>query len=91
MLAKTTAVLAIALAFAGFNLSSSAFGAGSDAGQAIEGHGFRGDPFAHGISRHRPANGYYGGPGNGLRFSGYGDRDVWGHWGTYYGPMIHGP
>jgi hypothetical protein len=23
---------------------------------------------------------------NGLR--GYGNRDVWGHWGAYYGPMI---
>jgi hypothetical protein len=21
-------------------------------------------------------------------FSGYGNRDVWGHWGAYYGPMI---
>ncbi len=28
----------------------------------------------------------YGNP-NG-NFSGYGSRDVWGHWGTYYGPMI---
>jgi hypothetical protein len=28
----------------------------------------------------------YGNP-NG-KFSGYGGRDVWGHWGAYYGPMI---
>jgi hypothetical protein len=21
-------------------------------------------------------------------FRRYGDRDVWGHWGAYYGPMI---
>jgi hypothetical protein len=21
-------------------------------------------------------------------FRGYGGRDVWGHWGAYYGPMI---
>ncbi len=28
----------------------------------------------------------YGNP-NG-NFSGYGSRDVWGHWGSYYGPMI---
>jgi hypothetical protein len=28
----------------------------------------------------------YGNPdGN---FSGYGNRDLWGHWGAYYGPMI---
>jgi hypothetical protein len=24
-------------------------------------------------------------------FGGYGDRDVWGHWGSYYGPMVHVP
>jgi hypothetical protein len=28
----------------------------------------------------------YGDP-NG-NFGGYGNRDVWGHWGAYYGPMI---
>jgi hypothetical protein len=28
----------------------------------------------------------YGNP-NG-NFSGYDSRDVWGHWGAYYGPMI---
>ena len=28
----------------------------------------------------------YGNP-NG-NFRGYGSRDVWGHWGAYYGPMI---
>ncbi|KGT73781.1 hypothetical protein MA20_42010 [Bradyrhizobium japonicum] len=22
---------------------------------------------------------------------GYGDRDVWSHWGGYYGPMVHAP
>ena len=26
--------------------------------------------------------------GQGDRFSGYEGRDVWGHWGTYYGPMV---
>jgi hypothetical protein len=28
----------------------------------------------------------YGNPN--ANFSGYGNRDVWGHWGAYYGPMI---
>ncbi len=28
----------------------------------------------------------YGDPNGNL--SGYGNRDVWGHWGAYYGPMI---
>jgi hypothetical protein len=31
----------------------------------------------------RPENGNPNG-----NFSGYGNRDVWGHWGAYYGPMI---
>jgi cytochrome c5 len=22
---------------------------------------------------------------------GLGDRDAWGHWGAYYGPMVHAP
>lgn len=22
---------------------------------------------------------------------GYEDRDLWGHWGGYYGPMVHAP
>ena len=26
--------------------------------------------------------------GEGDRFRGYESRDVWGHWGTYYGPMV---
>jgi hypothetical protein len=28
----------------------------------------------------------YGNPNGNL--GGYGNRDVWGHWGAYYGPMI---
>jgi hypothetical protein len=28
----------------------------------------------------------YGNPNR--DFSSYGNRDVWGHWGAYYGPMI---
>jgi hypothetical protein len=26
--------------------------------------------------------------GEGDRFRGYEGHDVWGHWGTYYGPMV---
>jgi hypothetical protein len=28
----------------------------------------------------------YGNPN--VNFNGYGNPDVWGHWGAYYGPMI---
>jgi hypothetical protein len=38
------------------------------------GDGFRGD--------------YFGGGFGGTLGDGYGGRDVWGHWGTYYGPMV---
>jgi hypothetical protein len=45
-------------------------------------------------SRHRPENAnasttpgaHYIGEGD--RFRGYEGHDVWGHWGTYYGPMV---
>ena len=35
----------------------------------------------------------YGNLASDLRgeFCGYGGRDVWGHWGGYYGPMVHVP
>jgi hypothetical protein len=35
----------------------------------------------------------YGNRAGGLRgeLCGYEDRDVWGHWGGYYGPMVHVP
>jgi len=38
------------------------------------GDGFRSD---------HSSGGFGGTPGDG-----YGGRDVWGHWGTYYGPMV---
>jgi hypothetical protein len=52
-----------------------------------EGDGFRGNHFGGGFAG-TPGDGY-GGYGN--RASGsreYRGRDVWGHWGAYYGPMI---
>jgi hypothetical protein len=42
-----------------------------------EGDGFRGNHFG---------GGFGGTSGDG--YGGYGDRDMWGHWGSYYGPMI---
>ena len=44
------------------------------------------------IDKDASGDGYggYGSRASGLRrgFRGYGGRDVWGHWGAYYGPMI---
>jgi hypothetical protein len=30
-------------------------------------------------------------PGQACCLPGPADRDVWGHWGAYYGPMVHVP
>ena len=53
--------------------------------------GFRGNHFSGGFGV-IPGDGYggYGNRASGLRggFHRYGGRDVWGHWGTYYGPMF---
>ncbi len=55
------------------------------------GDGFRGNHLGGGFGV-VPGDGYggYGNRASGLRggFRGYGGRDVWGHWGTYYGPMV---
>jgi hypothetical protein len=55
------------------------------------GDGFRGKHFGCGLGG-TPGEGYgrYGNGTNGLQGGsrGYVGRDVWGHWGTYYGPMV---
>jgi hypothetical protein len=62
----------------------------SDA-QAHGGYG-RDNGGGDGVRGNHLSDGYgdYGNRGSGLRdgFRRYGGRDVWGHWGAYYGPMI---
>jgi hypothetical protein len=72
MLRNAIVALAIVLV-----LGSSAFA--RDGGYDGGGEGFRGSHFGGGFGR---TPGLRGG------FRGYGSRDVWGHWGAYYGPMI---
>jgi hypothetical protein len=90
MLRSATIVLAALLALASFGLSTSAFAreGGYRAGSA--GLGVRGDNFG-GLGG-TPGVGYddHRDGASGLRgeFRSYRDRDVWGHWGAYYGPMI---
>jgi hypothetical protein len=81
MLHKTVAVLAIALALGSSALSTSAFARGGGHGGS---GGFGGARMAG------SACGGYGARVSGLHggFHAYGRRDVWGHWGAYYGPMI---
>jgi hypothetical protein len=60
----------------------------TDGGRGGDG-GFRDNHFS---GEDTPVDGYraHDNRGSGLRgeFRGYGGRDVWGHWGAYYGPMI---
>jgi hypothetical protein len=73
MLRKTVVVLAIALALGSSGLSANAFARGRGGGR-IAGDGYSA----------------YGGHVSALRGGFHRDRprDVWGHWGAYYGPMI---
>jgi hypothetical protein len=91
MLRSATLVLATLLALGSFGLSTGAFArdGGYRAGGA--GLGVRGDNFGGGLSGN-PGDGHddYGNHASGLRgeFHVYRGRDVWGHWGAYYGPML---
>jgi hypothetical protein len=72
---RKTIVLAIAVALGSSALSTSAFARGGRFGSRMAGGGY---------------DGYGGRLGSldGGFHHGYGHRDVWGHWGGYYGPMI---
>ena len=91
MLRSAIVVLATVLVLGSSGLSTSAFARRGGYGGGGGGDGFRGNHFGGGFG---DAPGYgYGGYHNRaseLRgvFRRYGGRDVWGHWGTYYGPMI---
>ena len=85
MLCKAMLFLAIVIGLVDFGLSTSAFARSGGHGGGGRGDSFRIPHFAGGFGGVREANGIAGSH-SGLR--GYGSRDVWGHWGTYYGPMI---
>jgi hypothetical protein len=84
-------VIAIVFVLGSSGLSTSAFARSDGHGGGGRGDSFRGKHFRGGFGG--ISGDSFGGNGNrtgglhgGLR--GYGNRDVWGHWGTYYGPMI---
>jgi hypothetical protein len=86
MLRSATVVLAILVVLGSSGLSAGAFaGDGGYDGAAGPRGNNPGSSF-----RGPPGGGYDGNRANGSRgeFRGYGSRDVWGHWGAYYGPMI---
>jgi len=90
MARKATVVLAIVLVLESSGLSS-AFARSSGYAGGGTGDSFRGNHF-RGAFGSVPGNGLggYGNRTGGLRggFRGYESRDVWGHWGAYYGPMV---
>ena len=85
---RSAAVVLAAFLVLGSGLSVGASARGAYGGG---GHGFRGN---HSSSRPRDiSRDGYGGDGNDARgfrggFRGDGGRDVWGHRGAYYGPMV---
>jgi hypothetical protein len=86
MLRSATVILAILLISCS-GLSVTAFASGGVGG----GDAFRSHHIGRGFGvTPRENYGGYGNPSRSLRseFRGYGGRDVWGHWGTYYGPMV---
>jgi len=77
-------VVAIFLVLGSSGLSTSAFARSCGHGGG-RGDGFRGNHFPGCFGR-IPGDSRTGGSHGGLR--GQVSRDLWGHWGTYYGPMI---
>ena len=91
MLRKAIVVLAIVLVLGSSGLSTSAFARSGGHGSAGGADGLRGNHLGGGFGG-IPGDGLggYGNRTGGLRggLRRYGSRDVWGHWGAYYGPMI---
>jgi hypothetical protein len=87
MLRNAVVVFAIVLAVGSSGLSNTAFAYGGGGG----GDGFPGNHFGGGfVAAPNDGHGDHGNHDRGFRggFRGYGSRDVWGHWGAYYGPMV---
>jgi hypothetical protein len=85
---SATVVLAILVVLGSFSLSAGAFARDGGNGGAA---GSRGNSSCGGFGG-TPGGRYdgYGNCASGLRgeFRGDASRNVWGHWGAYYGPMI---
>ena len=89
MLRKPIAVLAIALVLGTAGLSTSALARGGDYGGGAD--VFHGGHVGEGfVDTHGHRRGGYDDRATSLGggFRGYENRDAWGHWGAYYGPMI---
>ena len=90
MLRATIVALTTTLVCGGSALSSNAFARDLGHGGDVAGSDFRFDLSAAAFGRGRTISKGYRGHGahvSGLR-GGFNVRDVWGHWGAYYGPMV---
>jgi hypothetical protein len=91
MLRSATIILGILLALGSSSLSAGAFARSGGYGAGGGAAGSRGNNLGGGFGG-TSGHGYdgYGNRASGLHgeFRDYGGRDVWGHWGAYYGPMI---
>jgi hypothetical protein len=91
MLRNAIIILAIVLVLGSSGLSTSAFARSGGFGRGGGGDGYSDSHFGSGFGG-AASDGYgvYGNRASVLRggFRGYTGRDVWGHWGAYYGPMI---
>jgi hypothetical protein len=86
---SATVVLAVLVVLGSSGLSASAFARGGYGADGA-GTGFRGNNFGAGFGTSGDGHDGYGSRTGGSRdeFRGYGGRNVWGHRGAYYGPMI---
>jgi hypothetical protein len=91
MLRKAMVVLAIVLVLGSYGFSTNALARGGGHSGGGTGDSFRGNHFRGAIGGISGGGfGDYGSRTGGLH-SGLRDHesgDVWGHWGSYYGPMI---
>jgi hypothetical protein len=91
MLRKPLVVLVTALVLGSAGLSTSALARGGYDGGGGGRDGLRDNHFGDGFGgTHGYRYGGYDNRASRLRggFRGYEGRDVWGHWGAYYGPML---
>jgi hypothetical protein len=85
MFPKIIVVFAIALVLGNIALSANAFAHGN----GLRGGSSHGDHFARSFAGRRVGSAYDGRASD-LRggFHANAGDDLWGHWGTYYGPMV---
>jgi hypothetical protein len=94
MLRKSVTILAIAILLESSGLSTAALARSKDTRSALG--AFNAEHYALGVGTGSAAVGGHDRRGarvEGLRgpLRAYGHRDVWGHWGSYYGPMVAVP